>query len=184
VIQHEALGRLGLLIGTDSYVPEAGTIMAIQRADIVAVPASWHGEIAGDGAIAINSEINPHAKHNAMVLWDAMSWGQQFYTVVANISSNAEEPGGRSGIYSTDPIYGIESPAFALTDDNEVVAGTFQTLNGAHPDHWIDQSHYIGSRRPGSLYYPLVTPSSSSVPPGIQQPLHAPKQPVPAQLVP
>lgn len=40
VIRAEELGRLGILIGTDSYSPEAGTIMAINRADVVAVPAS------------------------------------------------------------------------------------------------------------------------------------------------
>ena len=155
VIHAEPLGRLGILIGTDSYSPEAGTIMAINRADVVAVPASWHGEIAGKGAIAIDPEVNPHAKRNAMVLWDDMAWGQQFYTVVANTASRENQPGGRSGIYSTDPIYGIESPAFAVTDENEVVVGLFQTLN---PLHWIDQHRYIGSRRADSIYNRLLKP--------------------------
>jgi hypothetical protein len=135
--------------------------MAINRADVVAVPASWHGEIAGKGAIAINPEVNPHAKRNAMVLWDEMAWGQQFYTVVANMASRGDQPGGRSGIYSTDPIYDIESRAFAVTDKNEVVVGRFRTLNGDHPQHWIDQHHYIGSRRPGALYYALLKPSTT-----------------------
>jgi len=179
VIQHESLGRLGLLIGTDSYIPEAGTIMAIQRADLVAVSANWNGEIA------ITPEINPHAKRNAMVLWDEMSWGQQFYSVVANTSASENQPGGKSGIYSTDPIYGIESTSFAETDGAEVVSGTFQTLNGQDPDHWIDQSHYIGSRRPDALYHPLVIPASTANPsPKIRQPLHAPREPLTPQLVP
>ena len=160
VIRAKELGRLGILIGTDSYLAEAGTVMAIKRADIVAVPASWHGEIAGHGAIAINPDVNPHAKRNAMVLWDEMAWGQQFYAVVANMASRGDQPGGRSGIYSTDPIYDIESRAFAVTDKNEVVVGRFRTLNGDHPQHWIDQHHYIGSRRPGALYYPLLKPSA------------------------
>lgn len=182
VIRNEQLGRLGLLIGTDSYVPEAGTILAIHRADLVAVSASWHGEIAGNGAISINPKINPHAKATAMVLWDEMSWGQQFYTVVANTSATARKPGGRSGIYSTDPIYKIQSQSFAKTCGNEVVVGRFQTLNGNHPDHWIDQTHYIGSRRPDSLYYPLVIPSLSKSP-RIWKPLRAPRD-LPALLVP
>ncbi len=160
VIRAKELGRLGILIGTDSYLAEAGTVMAIKRADIVAVSASWHGEIAGQGAIAINPDINPHAKRNAMVLWDEMAWGQQFCTVVANTASRGDQPGGRSGIYSTDPIYDIASRAFAVTDKNEVVVGRFRTLNGDHPQHWIDQHHYIGSRRPGALYYPLLKPST------------------------
>ena len=161
VIRAKELGRLGILIGTDSYLAEAGTVMAIKRADIVAVPASWHGEIAGDGGIAIDPNVNPHAKRNAMVLWDEMAWGQQFYTVVANMASRGDQPGGRSGIYSTDPIYGIESRAFAVTDKNEVVVGRFRTLNGDHPQHWIDQHHYIGSRRPGALYYALLKSSTT-----------------------
>ena len=149
--------------------------MAIKRADIVAVPASWHGEIAGHGAIAINPDVNPHAKRNAMVLWDEMAWGQQFYTVVANMASCGDQPGGRSGIYSTDPIYDIESEDFAKTNKNEVVVGRFQTLNGVDPEHWIDQHHYIGSRRPGALYYPLLLKPSTTRP---SQP------PAPAILVP
>lgn len=184
VIRNEQLGRLGLLIGTDSYVPETGTIMAIKRADLVAVSASWHGEIAGTGAIAIDPKINPHAKRNAMVLWDEMSWGQQFYTVVANTSATAGKPGGRSGIYSTDPIYEIESRSFAETDGNDVVVGRFHSLNGEHPDHWIDQAHYIGSRRPGSLYYPLVIPSLSENLMKYWEPLRAPRDAVPSVLVP
>jgi predicted amidohydrolase len=158
VVHAEQLGRLGILVGNDSYVPEAGTVMAIQRADVVAVSADWHGEIAGDEGIAINDDINPHAKQKAMVLWDEMSWGHQFFTVVANSAASDVGPGGRSGVYSTDPIYGIASTTFAATDEREVVVGRFQTLNGAHPEHWIDQHHYIGSRRPDSLYYPLLEP--------------------------
>jgi predicted amidohydrolase len=161
VVRAGQLGRLGILIGKDSYVPESGTVMAIQRADIVVVPASWHGEIAGDGAIAINPAINPHASRKAMVLWDEMAWGQQFYAVVANMAGDQDRPGGRSGIYSTDPIYGITSPAIARRDGQEVVVGEFQTLNGDHPEHWIDQHHYIGSRRPDALYHPLIVPSTS-----------------------
>jgi hypothetical protein len=147
-------------------MPEAGTVMAIHRADILAVPAGWHGELAGNGAIAINPEINPHAKRKAMVLWDEMAWGQQFYAVVANTVGGRDHPGGCSGVYSTDPIYEIESPAFALTNANEVVVGRFQTLNGEHPKHWIDQRRYIGSRRPDMLYHRLLTPRANRTSPG------------------
>lgn len=167
VVRSDALGRLGILIGNDSYVAESGTIMAIHRADIVAVPASWHGEVAGTGAIGISPQINPHAKKNAMVLWDEMAWGQQFYTVVANVAADDDQLGGKSGIYSTDPIYGIESPAFARSNGNEVIVGRFQTLN---PDHWIDQQHYIGSRRPDAIYYPLLMPAKTPLPAKVPMP--------------
>ena len=79
------------------------------------MPSSWHGEIARDGAIAINPEINPHGRRNAMVLWDEMAWTQLYYVVVANYVGTSERYLGRSGIYSIDPIYGIESPGLAKT---------------------------------------------------------------------
>lgn len=105
-----------------------------------------------------------------------MRWlgGQQFYTVVANTASRGDQPGGRSGIYSTDPIYDIESRAFAVTDKNEVIVGRFRTLNGDHPQHWMDQHHYIGSRRPGALYRALLKPSTTRPPNGALQPYSSP----------
>jgi predicted amidohydrolase len=156
VFQTERLGRVGILVGSDAYVSESGTLLAIERADLVAVPSSWYGELAGDGKIAIHPEIHPHARRNAMVLWDEMAWTHLYYVVVANFVGTSKRYLGRSGIYSIDPIYGIESPGLAKTPGDEIVVGTFQTLHGGDPDHWIDQQKYIASRRPDDLYYPLI----------------------------
>lgn len=158
LIRNEQLGRLGVLVGNDSQIAESGTVMAIQRADVVAVPASWQGGPDADGAIAMNAAIHPHAERSAKVLWDDMAWTHQYWVVVSNVPRGSRAGGGGSGIYSTDPIYGIESPGLARTHQTEVVVGRFRTLNGDFPDHWISQHHYIGSRRPGTLYYPLLAP--------------------------
>lgn len=147
------LGKVGLLIGSDAYMPESGAILAVKRADIVAIPSSWHGEVAGDGEIAINPEINPHAKRGGMVLWDNMAWNFLYYTVVANFVGTENRYLGKSGIYSLDPIYGIESPGLARTMKDEAVVGTFRTI---HSDHWINQQKYIDSRRPDDLYHPII----------------------------
>jgi len=150
------LARVGLLVGADAYYPESGTILGIERADIVAAPSSWHGEIAGDGAIRIDAEVNPHAALGGMVLWDDMAWTNFYYAVVANFVGTDRNFLGRSGIYSLDPIYGITSPAIARTTRPEIVSGRFRTLHGGVKKHWADQERYVGSRRSDDLYYPLI----------------------------
>lgn len=158
VFETPALGRVGILVGNDAYIPEPAVILAVERADIVAVPSSWYGEVAGDGRIRMNAEINPHAERGGMVLWDEMAWTHLYYVVVANFVGTDKGFGGRSGIYSLDPIYGIESPGLARATKEQAVLGVFQTLNNGKTDHWIDQQKYICSRRPDELYYPLIKP--------------------------
>lgn len=150
------LGRVGILVGSDAYFPEAGGILAVKRADIVAIPSSWHGEVAGNGNIAIDAKVNPHAARGGMVLWDSLAWNFLYYTVVANFVGTSNAYLGKSGIYSLDPIYGLESPALAKSTDEEAVAGSFWTIHGGDVNHWITQELYINSRRHGAVYYPLI----------------------------
>jgi predicted amidohydrolase len=155
VVDTEDLGRVGLLVGSDAYVPEAGTLLAIERPSLVAIPSSWHGEVAGDGDIRINPAINPHGKRGAMVLWDNLAWEHLYYVIVANFVGGPRQFLGRSGVYSIDPIYDLQSPALANTQlKDEAVVGAFTTIQ---KDHWITQEKYISSRRAASrLYYPLL----------------------------
>lgn len=157
VVDTGKIGRVGLLVGSDAFVPEVGVLMAIERPSLVAVPSSWHGEVAGDGKISINPAINPHGNRGAMVLWDNLSWEHLFYVVAANFVGGRHEFQGRSGIYSLDPIYDLQSPALANAELREqTIVGAFTTL---HNDHWITQEKYIASRRSASrLYYPLIRP--------------------------
>ena len=156
VFKANGLGRVGILVGNDAYLPEPALMLAVERADIVAVPSSWHGEVAGDGSIRINPNINPHSQQGGMVLWDDMAWSNLYYVVVANFVGTGKRFLGRSGIYSLDPIYGIESPGLARGIKEQTVVGLFQTLNNGERSHWIDQQKYIASRRPDDLYYPLI----------------------------
>ncbi len=155
VVETNELGRVGLLVGSDAYMPESGVILAINRANLVAAPSSWHGECAGDGQIRINPAINPHNKMGGMVLWDNLAWECTYYLVVANFVGSQKQYLGRSGIYTIDPIYDQRSPALAGVGQNEkVITGVFDSRK---KDHWTTQATYIGSRRArGKLYYPLI----------------------------
>ncbi len=150
------LGRIGLLVGADAYYPESGAILGIERADLVAVSSSWHGEVAGDGAIQMDPEVHPHASLGGMVLWDDLASSNYFYVVAANFVGTDRGYLGRSGIYSLDPIYGIVSPAIACTNCAEIISGRFRTLHNGVKKHWIDQQRYIGSRRPDDLYHEII----------------------------
>lgn len=156
VFKTAELGRVGLLVGADAYYPESGTILGVERADVVAVPSSWSGEVADDGAIRIDPAVHPHADRGGMVLWDDLAWTNFYYVVAANYVGTGRGYLGRSGIYSPDPIYGIASPALARTAGPEVVAGGFRTLHNGIKRHWTDQNRFVGSRRSDDLYYPIV----------------------------
>ena len=42
-----AIGRIGLLLCEDVRFPEASGVLAIHRADLIAVPTQWRGEYGG-----------------------------------------------------------------------------------------------------------------------------------------
>lgn len=151
VIDTKALGRIGIMIGYDALFPETAGIMAVNRANLIAIPSSWRGEFGKP--IAINRHISANSyPHGAVAFWDAIAIGAQAYTVVANYTGTEKRFLGRSGLYALDPLYGLDQTVVASEHEEEAVLAELVT---AQPDWWFNQEKLIASRRT-HLYKKLV----------------------------
>jgi predicted amidohydrolase len=145
------LGRIGILIGNEATFPEVGGVMAVNRADILLVPSSWHGEFGRE--IEINSAIsaNPYPA-GSVTTWNALAMGAQAYTLAANYIGTDQQYQGRSALYTLDPLYGLDQPVVASSHCEEGLIVKFSTLQ---KDWWFNQEKLVISRRP-NFYKPLI----------------------------
>ncbi|MBO8162606.1 MAG: nitrilase [Brevibacillus sp.] len=151
VISSAELGRVGMMIGYDALFPETAGVLAVGRADLIAIPASF---VQDDGKeIAINPSIsaNPYPE-GAIAILDAIAIGSQAYTVVANFTGTQHRFTGRSGMYTLDPLYGLDQPVIGSADREEAVLATCTTIQA---NWWFQQEKLIAARRT-AVYKPLV----------------------------
>ena len=143
------LGHVGMLIGYDAAFPEAAGVLTVKRADIIAIPSSWDGSYGSE--LKFNYEVSANRyPEGSMALWDSLAMTAQAYTVIANyVGGNFR---GRSGIYTLDPMYGLDQPVVASAAGAEALVGQFKTLA---LDWWLNQEAIILSRRT-HMYTPLV----------------------------
>ncbi|MGW9018929.1 nitrilase-related carbon-nitrogen hydrolase, partial [Priestia megaterium] len=151
VFNTEELGRIGMLVGEDAVYPEASGVLAVKRADIIAIPSAWHGQFGGDMEINKKLSVNPYPK-GSMVTWDAVAIGAQAYTIVANFVGTNHDYLGRSSLYTLDPLYGLDQPIVASDDQEEALVVTFKTLQKSW---WFNQEMLLLSRRT-PYYIPLI----------------------------
>ena len=150
-----AIGRIGMLTGEDVRFPEASGVLAVGRADLIAVPTRWTGEYGGwlHDAAGLFAHRYPT---NTMAQWYAVAKTAQAYTVVAN--SVGQGCQGSSGVFTIDPVDSDEPPVVGSVDGTEVVSLRFRTLGA--PDSWMNQHLLVGGRR-ADLAVPLVLDPSS-----------------------
>ena len=150
-----AIGRIGMLTGEDARFPEASGVLAVRRADLIAVPSRWHGTYGGwlHDAAGLFAHRYPT---NTMAHWYAIAKTSQAYTVVAN--SVGEGCQGSSGIFTIDPVDSDEPPVVGSIDGTEVVSMQFRTL--AEPTSWMSQERLVGGRR-ADLAVPVVLDPAS-----------------------
>ncbi|TCP28835.1 putative amidohydrolase [Scopulibacillus darangshiensis] len=151
VFEIEDLGRIGLLIGDDVLFPETYGSLAIQRADILAIPTSWYGQYSGPREINENISESKYPQ-NAIVLWDDVSIGAQAYTIFSNFVGGKYSFKGGSGLYTLDPYYGLDEPKIGSQNREEAILVNFETIQ---QDHWFNQEKLTQSRRP-YFYMPLI----------------------------
>ena len=142
------IGRIGILLGEDVRYPEASGVLALRRADFIAVPTSWNG---GYGAYLQDAKgLFVHGyPENTVNFWYSVAKTSQAYTVVAN--SVGEGNQGSSGVFTINPVDAFP-PVVASTDAAEVVTLVVDSLG--HPDWWMNQSKLVGGRR-ADLAVPL-----------------------------
>jgi predicted amidohydrolase len=151
VFKTKELGTIGILIGEDAVYPEASGVLAVKRADIIAIPSAWHGQFGGKMKINKTLSVNPYPK-NSMVTWDSVAMGAQAYTLVSNyVGTNTKYLGG-SSLYTLDPLYGLDQPVVASSNREEAIVVTFKTLQ---KKWWFNQDKLLLSRR--TPYYIPVT---------------------------
>lgn len=144
------LGRVGLLTCEDVRFPEASGVLAVNRADLIAIPTHWTGSYGGwlHDAGGLFAHRYPE---NTMCMWYAIAKTSQAYTVVANAVDDGCQ--GSSGVFTIDPVDSQIAPVTAATDGPDVATLTVSTL--AAPGAWMSQERLIGGRRP-DLCVPLV----------------------------
>lgn len=150
-----AIGRVGLLGGEDVRFPEASGVLAVRRADLIAVPTRWTGTYGGwlHDAAGLFAHRYPA---NTMAHWYAVAKTAQAYTVVANPIGEGCQ--GSSGIFTIDPVDSTEPPVVGSVDRAEVVSTNLRTLGD--PASWMNQHRLIGGRR-ADLAVPLTLDPSS-----------------------
>jgi predicted amidohydrolase len=148
------IGRVGILLCEDVRFPEASGVLAVRRADLVAVPSAWTGAYGGPLLESEGLFANGFPA-NTMCLWYAVAKTSQAYTIVANpIGGGAQ---GSSGIFTINPV-DAEAPVIASTDKEEAVSLALRTLGD--PGWWMDQRRLVAGRRT-DLVAPLVLATDS-----------------------
>lgn len=150
------IGRIGLLLCEDVRFPEASGVLAMHRADLIAVPTQWRGEYGGylHDAEGLFAHRYPA---NTMAHWYAIAKTAQAYTVVANAVDDGRQ--GSSGVFTLDPVDSAEPPVVGTVDESEVVSVHLRTLGV--PGSWMNQHLLVGGRR-ADLAVPVALDPASS----------------------
>lgn len=151
VFQTEDLGKIGIMIGEDAQYPEAAGVLAVKRADMIAIPSAWNGQYGGEMEINKVISANEYPEH-AMVTWDSVAIGAQAYTVVANYIGTENNYLGGSSLYTLDPLYALDQPVVASVDKEEAFVTEFTTLQS---EWWFNQEMLLLSRRT-PYFVPLI----------------------------
>lgn len=151
VFEVEDLGKIGILLGEDAEYPEASGVLAVKRADTIAIPSAWNGQYGGEMEINKTLSANEYPE-GSMVTWDAVAIGAQSYTVVANYVGTDKNYLGGSSLYTLDPLYALDQPVVASSEKEEAIVVTFKTIQS---DAWFNQELLILSRQP-AYFKPLI----------------------------
>ena len=151
------IGRIGLLACEDVRFPEASSVLAVNRADVIAIPTHWDGSYGSHLQDAGGLFANQYPE-NTMCHWYAIAKLAQAYTVVANPVDDGCQ--GSSGIFSINPVDSDEPPVVAGIDAAQVVSAAVNTLGD--PTWWMNQARLVGGRRADLVVPAVLDPQSQA----------------------
>lgn len=151
------IGRIGMMLNSDVRFPEVSGVLAVRRADIIAIPTVWDGSYGGQLHDAAGLFAHQYPA-NTMCLWYAVAKTSQAYTVVANSVGNGAQ--GSSGVFSINPIDSDEPPVVASSSGPDHATMSFST--GGDPRWWMNQSRILAGRRV-DLLAPALLPQDSEL---------------------
>lgn len=150
-------GRVGLLLGEDLTVPEAGRVLSLEGCDIIAAPASLHGPVPmahGGSRIAQNYPIPTGEDPHHWLLPRVRAGENNLWVVFAN---NAGD-----GAFGLSGVYGPDTFAFPRSEVKQVrargvVMMTIDTGDdqAPYPTHVVRRKDLVLMRQPHH-YQPLV----------------------------
>jgi predicted amidohydrolase len=143
-----SIGRIGMLLSEDVRYPEASGVLALRRADLIAIPTHWSGEY---GAYLLDAEgLFAHGyPANTVNFWYSTAKTSQAFTVVANHIGRGSQ--GSSGVFTINPVDAFP-PIVASVDKAESTTLTVPLLGES--DWWMNQHKLISGRR-ADLAVPL-----------------------------
>lgn len=151
------IGRIGLLTCEDVRFPEASGVLAVNRADIIAIPTHWDGSYGSHLQDAGGLFAHQYPA-NTMCHWYAIAKTAQAYTVAANPIDDGCQ--GSSGVFSINPVDSDEPPVVAGIDSAAALRTTVTTLGA--PGWWMNQERLVGGRRADLAVPATLDPASES----------------------
>jgi predicted amidohydrolase len=151
------IGRIGIMLDDEAMFPEISGVLAVKRADIIAIPAMWHGQYGKPIELPSKFLVKPYPK-NTMALWNTIAKYAQTHVIVSNFVGSKMKYKGSSALYFLDPVNGYYPPITA--SDNKPQALHFHFETKAPSTWWTNQQILIDGRRP-DLYLPLIMDQNS-----------------------
>lgn len=144
------IGRIGIMIGYEAAFPEMSGLMAVKRADMIAIPSAFNGEFGSELDLNLDIYANDYPEHNTNSIWHAIGLNSQATTIVSNFTGK-DYMGGTS-MYGLDPIFALDQAVVAPRDFEGAIEVDFKTVQN---EWWFNQQKLIASRRT-DYYIPLI----------------------------
>ncbi|WP_174848995.1 nitrilase-related carbon-nitrogen hydrolase [Yersinia artesiana] len=155
-----ALGRIGLLLGHDTLLPESARILALMGCDIIAcsaaLPAGFTAAHQGS-AVVQNYPIPTGADPLHWHLFRTRAGENNLYLAFANAIDNSNEQGGYSGIFGPE-TFTFPRHEQLLWQETQTVTQTIDThsLAGSpYPTNVVRRKDLVAMRQPHH-YKPLL----------------------------
>lgn len=146
------IGRIGLLIGYDAFMPEAGRILSLQGCDLIACPSAIphlmtmsHRGTSVKQNYPIPTSTDPYHWH----LFRVRAGENNVYVAFSNIYLPEKAYLGKSGIFGPDTFSFPRSESM-MFDDEGVILSKMDTrnLNSGYPTNVVRRKDLVMMRQP------------------------------------